>query len=842
MDLIMKRTFLILLLCSLPCKTDSWESFDKLIKWFKGDTLNTLKKDVPLDKSRVKRQSGGGDESSDPNIVKTSSLPMMPDGKTINVREMPTLANGHIGATVYGPHVFLNGVYNGDQRTSHRAAIPALVMTRVELTPEVERSAVRRYYLNAETAVFTEEIDCEFAYIWHHTYVHAKYIRLLVTDIYALRKPGRTNGGVIGLKYPPLNSTNDIHWGQIRYEDGRTYVNGQTKVTEPGTSAPSNVYVYFHETVDSIALRGSTQFKNETMVLAIDRTDAAARKEFDQANQILSTPDSDGVYRGHYNLLKEHINTWRKTWYTGRVEIDGDPSIDKIGRFSQFYILSSLPSRNAENPPQISDVFVGASRSSLAKGWAGSDNMGHVFWDSEVYILPAVMLFHPNVTKYMLRYRSVTLPQAEIYADQLGYSGARYPFRSAVSGSPLDPDGCRECNQRKHHVNGAISYGIRMYYSVTRDRDFLTNPDWRACDITKSVAQFYAGIAKYNSSKGRYDISGVTGPDDSHPNVWNNAYTNVVASLAIHWARYMSCLCGRTSREDVPDDWMQIALYLQLPYDTVRRLHYQHEGFERDVNQNVKQADTILLGWPLNWNMSHEIWRNDLEFYEPLTSHRTPAMTHSFFTVGWKWIGEDNKAGSSFLKSYTDYLKKPFNIWSEYIEDSSTPQDERAVNFLPGMGGFLQSLIYGFAGVRVRPEMIEFHNPTPPPQCSGLRLIGFQYLGTNMTIEIRSDLTTIQVNSVFNRDFPLVLQRNTSYGRDTNLEPLEPGTRIEISNPRNGFFIYSTRGTECEHPRDYIYMPWGYSPWINKATSVQLSFYTYLFLLSLCVFTKDLCS
>ena len=110
------------------------------------------------------------------------------------------------------------------------------------------------------------------------------------------------------------------------------------------------------------------------------------------------------------------------------------------------------------------------------------------------------------------------------------------------------------------------------------------------------------------------------------------------------------------------------------------------------------------LGWPLNWNTSNsnEIWRNDLEFYEPLTSHRTPAMSHSFFTVGWKRIGEDNKAGSSFLKSYKDYLKKQFNIWSEYIEDLSTPQDERAVNFLPGMGGFLQSLIYGFAGVRVR--------------------------------------------------------------------------------------------------------------------------------------------
>ncbi len=41
------------------------------------------------------------------------------------------------------------------------------------------------------------------------------------------------------------------------------------------------------------------------------------------------------------------------------------------------------------------------------------------------------------------------------------------------------------------------------------------------------------------------------GPDDWHPNVNNNAYTNVVGSLAIHWARYMACVCGRSERSEV---------------------------------------------------------------------------------------------------------------------------------------------------------------------------------------------------------------------------------------------------------------------------------------------------
>ncbi len=75
-------------------------------------------------------------------------------------------------------------------------------------------------------------------------------------------------------------------------------------------------------------------------------------------------------------------------------------------------------------------------------------------------------------------------------------------------------------------------------------------------------------------------LADVMGPDDWHPNVNNNAFTNVMASLAIHWARYFACLCNRNERSEVPDDWIQKAVYLELPFDNVRRLHYQHEGYQ----------------------------------------------------------------------------------------------------------------------------------------------------------------------------------------------------------------------------------------------------------------------
>lgn len=54
-------------------------------------------------------------------------------------------------------------------------------------------------------------------------------------------------------------------------------------------------------------------------------------------------------------------------------------------------------------------------------------------------------------------------------------------------------------------------------------------------------------------------------------------------------------------------------------------------------------------------------------------------------------------------------------IWTEYNERDIKDQETSTVNYLPGMGGFLQSIIYGFAGIRIRPEMLEFHHPVPPP-------------------------------------------------------------------------------------------------------------------------------
>jgi len=95
------------------------------------------------------------------------------------------------------------------------------------------------------------------------------------------------------------------------------------------------------------------------------------------------------------------------------------------------------------------------------------------------------------------------------------------------------------------------------------------------------------------------------------------------------------------------------------------------------------------------------------------------------------------------------------------MERNPTDQNVGNVNFLPGMGAFLQSVIYGFAGFRIRPDKLEIHNPTPPPGSNEIRLINFYYLGTNMTFTITADTTTIEILKT-DATSPLILRRNAT--------------------------------------------------------------------------------
>lgn len=135
----------------------------------------------------------------------------------------------------------------------------------------------------------------------------------------------------------------------------------------------------------------------------------------------------------------------------------------------------------------------------------------------------------------------------------------------------------------------------------------------------------------------------------------------------------------------------------------------------------IKQADVTLLGYPLQYaNIRASTRRNNLEFYENVTRPSGPAMTWSMHAMGQLDLGMA-PTKQLFNRSYAPYIKKPFYVWTENgISDGKVG----AKNFLTGAGGFLQLIMYGYAGIRINATSMTITHPTLPPNTKQLKLNG----------------------------------------------------------------------------------------------------------------------
>ena len=62
------------------------------------------------------------------------------------------------------------------------------------------------------------------------------------------------------------------------------------------------------------------------------------------------------------------------------------------------------------------------------------DYMGHVFWDQETWMYPPILLLHGRIGRALIHTRVRTLGTARRTAKMTGYTGARYPWETALSG------------------------------------------------------------------------------------------------------------------------------------------------------------------------------------------------------------------------------------------------------------------------------------------------------------------------------------------------------------------------------------------------------------------------
>lgn len=411
--------------------------------------------------------------------------------------------------------------------------------------------------------------------------------------------------------------------------------------------------------------------KGETFCFSLVGSVCSSRDFFDPYNEA-ERQVIYAVHEGEEALMQAHYRLWDELWQ-GDIRIEGDDDAQRIVRFALFNLYSSCR---------------GGSRLSIPPmGLSLQGYNGHIFWDTELWMYPPMLLLNQDIARSMLDYRFDRLPAARKKALAYGYRGAMFPWESDDSGEEATPTHALT-GPFEHHITADIGIACWNYYCVTRDMRWLQREGY---PLLKEIADFWASRVTRNQD-GSYSIHNVTGADEYANGVTDNAFTNGAASLALKYACQAAEICG----EKVPEIWWEIGENIRiLQFENgVTREHFTYKG------EMIKQADANLLAYPLGVITDEYRQKQDLEYYaERIDQKDGPAMSYSVYCVQYARMGEADKAYEMFRRCYEPNLKKPFGVISE------TPTSNNPY-FMTGAGGLLQAVLNGFCGLQITDEGI----------------------------------------------------------------------------------------------------------------------------------------
>lgn len=411
--------------------------------------------------------------------------------------------------------------------------------------------------------------------------------------------------------------------------------------------------------------------KGETFCFSLVGSVCSSRDFFDPYNEA-ERQVIYALHEGEGALMQAHYRLWDELWQ-GDIRIEGDDDAQRIVRFALFNLYSSCR---------------GGSRLSIPPmGLSLQGYNGHIFWDTELWMYPPMLLLNQDIARSMLDYRFDRLPAARKKALAYGYRGAMFPWESDDSGEEATPTHALT-GPFEHHITADIGIACWNYYCVTRDVRWLQREGY---PLLKEIADFWTSRVTRNQD-GSYSIHNVTGADEYANGVTDNAFTNGAASLALKYACQAAEICG----EKVPEIWREIGENIRvLQFENgVTREHSTYKG------EMIKQADANLLAYPLGLITDEYRQRQDLEYYaERIDQKDGPAMSYSVYCVQYARMGEADKAYEMFRRCYEPNLRKPFGVISE------TPTSNNPY-FMTGAGGLLQAVLNGFCGLQITDEGI----------------------------------------------------------------------------------------------------------------------------------------
>ncbi|NJR59577.1 MAG: beta-phosphoglucomutase [Cyanobacteria bacterium CRU_2_1] len=377
-------------------------------------------------------------------------------------------------------------------------------------------------------------------------------------------------------------------WLQVRTKSSQIQLGMAAKVTlsgAKGTTEDDSVPGYPAVKLIFQAFAGQTVSLEKLVSVFTSR-------EADEPAQAARTQLSS--VSGYDDLLKQQEQAWNAVWQRSDILIEGDSKAQLIVRYNLFQLLISAP----WNDDRVSIP---------AKTLSGLGYRGHIFWDTEFFILPFFIHTQPEVARNLLTYRYHTLEGARRKAAHYGYRGAMYAWESADTGdevtprwgTPDDPYGEDIriwCRDREVHISSDIAAAVWWYWYATQDHEWMR--DYGA-EIVLDTALFWSSRVEYNVKRECWEIRGVIGPDEYHENVDNNAFTNRLVQWHLQIALNVYDWLSITYPEKAAQlekqlqitpqrrqRWQDIVANLWIPYDSNTGLVEQFEGFFQleDIN------------------------------------------------------------------------------------------------------------------------------------------------------------------------------------------------------------------------------------------------------------------
>ncbi len=426
---------------------------------------------------------------------------------------------------------------------------------------------------------------------------------------------------------------------------------------------------------------------------------------------------------GYEALYAAHAAQWAAVWADSDAQIVGDDAMQLAVRFVLYHVLIAAP-RHDER------VSVGA------KTLSGFGYKGHVFWDTELFILPTLTLTQPKLARNLLMYRYHNLPGARHKAQANGYEGAMYPWESTDTGeettpqwSDPQPDGSRIriwTGDSEQHISTDIAYAVDQYWRWSGDDEFMR---LHGAEMLLDTAVFWGSRVEWNAEAQRYELSQQIGPDEYHENVDNSVFTNRMVVWHLQTALRLLEWLEQQHPQDAarlavalrltPErllKWQDISEKMFIPFDAERQIHVQFPGFfdleyipvphyqPRTVSvqailgharsiqtQVIKQADVVALMALLGDQLApREVLLNNWNTYYPRTDHGSslsPAM-HAWVAAR---LGLTAIAYEEFQHAAEIDLRDNKGNVRDGIHGASS-------------GGLFQALVFGICGLHIAPD------------------------------------------------------------------------------------------------------------------------------------------